>query len=94
MNDFWFKWSNSSDHSTFWSFLDGGNYFELPPLSHRVEQNQYDLGDRIRIALSPDRQATLVLTGQGWKLEHGHHHFLLTHGDGKTVHLQYGVPKS
>ena len=46
MNNFWFTWANTSGQIQQWSFLDGGNYFELPPHSSRVEENQYDLGDR------------------------------------------------
>ncbi len=31
MNDFWFAWANASEHFQTWSFLNGGNYFELAP---------------------------------------------------------------
>jgi len=69
MNDFWFTWTNPTDQFQTWSFLDGGNYFELPPKSSRTEENQYDLGDRIQIGISHKLRATLTLTGVGWLLD-------------------------
>ncbi len=88
MNDFWFTWANTTEQSQQWSFLDGGNYFELPPYSSRVEQNQYDLGDRIRISVSHNFRVTLLLTGQGWSFEQPTDLFELTLDPAKkTVYL-------
>jgi hypothetical protein len=78
MNNFWFTWSNTSERFQTWSFLDGGNYFELAPHSKRVEENQYDIGDRINILVSNKLRATLVQTGTGWVLEPLTDHFILT----------------
>jgi hypothetical protein len=78
MNNFWFTWANTSGQFQQWSFLDGGNYFELPPHSSRVEENQYDLGDRINIIVSHKLRVTLVLTGLGWKFEHPTDSFVIT----------------
>ena len=80
MNDFWFTWSNPSEGFQTWSFLDGGNYFELAPNSKRVEENQYDVGDSINIIISNKLRATLVLTGTGWILQTNteDNHFVLT----------------
>jgi len=77
MNNFWFTWANTSDQFQQWSFLDGGNYFELPPNSSRVEENQYDLGDRIKINVSHKLPVTLVLTGLGWKFENPTDYFVM-----------------
>jgi hypothetical protein len=88
MNNFWFTWANTSDQFQQWNFLDGGNYFELPPFSSRMEENQYDLGDRVRINVSHRHQVTLVLTGLGWKFEHPTDSFLMTLDlEKKTVQL-------
>jgi hypothetical protein len=78
MNDFWFTWANTSERSQTWSFLDGGNYFELAAHTKRVEENQYDVGDRINIIVSNKLRATLVLTGAGWTLEALTENFILT----------------
>jgi hypothetical protein len=67
-----------STMNDFWSFLDGGNYFELAPHSTRVKENQYDLGDKINIVVSNKLRATLVLTGTGWILEAPADQFILT----------------
>jgi hypothetical protein len=69
---------NASERFQTWSFLDGGNYFELPPHSKRVEENQYDIGDRINILVSNKLRATLVLTGTGWILDPLNDYFVLT----------------
>jgi hypothetical protein len=69
MNNFWFTWANHSNQFHHWSFLDGGNFFELPPHSSRVEENQYDLGDRINISVSHKLRVTLVLGETGRMLE-------------------------
>jgi hypothetical protein len=88
MNDFWFTWANTSKDFQTWSFLDCGNYFELAPQSKRVEENQYDIGDRINILVSNKLRATLVLTGTGWILETPTDHFILTFDPlKKTVQL-------
>ncbi len=78
MNDFWFTRANVSEHFQTWSFLDGGNYFELAPHSTRVKENQYDIGDKINIVVSNKLRATLVLTGTGWILEAPADQFILT----------------
>ena len=88
MNDFWFAWANTSKDFQTWSFLDGGNYFELAPQSKRVEENQYDIGDRINILVSNKLRATLVLTGTGWILDASADQFVLTQDSArKTVQL-------
>jgi len=88
MNDFWFMWVNASNRFQTWSFLDSGNYFQLSPQSKHVEENQYDLGDRINILVSNKFRATLVLTGTGWVLEPPGDHFeLLQDPAKKTVQL-------
>jgi len=78
MNNFWFSWSNSSEGFQTWSFLDSGNYFRLAPHSKRVEENQYDVGDRINILVSNKLRTMLILTGTGWILEPSSDHFVLT----------------
>jgi len=69
MNNFWFTWANLSGQFHIWDFLDGGNHFELAPKSKRVEENQYDVGDRVNILISNKIRATLILTGGGWILD-------------------------
>jgi hypothetical protein len=92
MNDFWFTWGNTSNRFQTWSFLDGGNYFELAPHSRRVEENQYDIGDRINIVVSDRLRATLILTGTGWILEASPDQFVLTQDFAKKlVHLDCPV---
>ena len=78
MQDFWFTWANSSERFQTWSFLDSGNYFQLAPCTRRVEENQYDVGDRINILVSNKLRATLLLTGTGWILEQSGDYFVLT----------------
>jgi hypothetical protein len=65
MFNYWFTWANMTSHSLIWQFLDGGNYFETAAMSKRVEQNQYDIGDSIRILIA-NQPLTLTLTGAGW----------------------------
>jgi hypothetical protein len=78
MNDFWFTWANASERFQTWSFLDGGNIFELAAHSKRVEENQYDVGGSINLIVSHKLRATLVLTGEGWTLDAPSEHFVLT----------------
>jgi hypothetical protein len=87
MNTFWFTWVNTSTHFQTWSFLDSGNYFELAPFARRVEENQYDIGDRINILVSSKLRATLLLTGAGWILETAPDQFVLTQNPATAVQL-------
>lgn len=65
MYNFWFTWANNAGlQFQTWSFLDSGNYFRLAPASMQREQNQFDIGDTIRVLVDNKARATMVLTGQ------------------------------
>jgi len=86
MQDFWFIWKNNTPNFQNWAFLDSGNYFELPPVSSRTEQNQCDLGDKISIIINNKLRVTLTLIGTGWLLDRpAAAHFQLTQDPSKKT---------